>query len=85
MLEDLTKKIFQTICKNLEPKGILTVDELPHLINLLETAIEQDVIARSKMSKEQLTSSDRLGQRAFPFLTLLKSAHQHQDHIVWGV
>ncbi|WP_342749910.1 DUF1840 domain-containing protein [Polynucleobacter rarus] len=85
MLEDLTKKIFQKIGKNLEPKGILTVDELPHFINLLESAIEQDVIARSKMSKEQLATSDRLGQRAFPFLTLLKSAHQYQDHIVWGV
>jgi hypothetical protein len=85
MLEDLTKKIFQKIGKNLEPKGILTVDELPLFINLLETAIEQDVVARSKMSKEELTSSDRLGQRAFPFLTLLKSAHQHQDHIVWGM
>ena len=85
MLEDLTKKIFLTIGKKLEPTGILTVDTLPTLIRTLESAIEQDVIARSTMSREELASSDRLGQRAFPFLTLLKSAHKYQEPIVWGV
>lgn len=85
MLEDLSKKIFQILAKSLEPKGILTVDELPILINRLEKAIEQDALARKTMSPEQLATSDRLGQRAYPFLTLLKSAHKFQDPIVWGV
>jgi len=85
MLEDLTKKIFLTIGKKLEPTGILTVDDLPVFIHRLESAIEQDVIARSTMTREELAHSDRLGQRAFPFLTLLKSAQKHQDPIVWGI
>lgn len=85
MLDDLTQKIFLTIGKKLEPTGILTVDDLPGFISKLETAIEQDLIARSTMSREELASSDRLGQRAFPFLTLLKSANKYQDPVVWGV
>lgn len=85
MLEDLTKRIFLILGKDLESKGILTVEQLPLLIKSLEAAIETDAIARKSMPSDQLDKVDRLGQRAHPFLDLLKSANKHQDPIVWGV
>ena len=85
MLSDLTTRIFKVLGKDLSLKGILTVDQLPPLILTLQTAIEQDAIARKSMSVEELATSDRLGQRAYPFLELLKSANQSQNPIVWGV
>jgi hypothetical protein len=89
MLADLSKRIFDIFGRPLEPRGILTVEQLPALITTLETAILKDLEERSKSQTdegvEKLRLADRLGQRAYPFLELMKQANGKHEPIMWGV
>ena len=83
MLEDLSLRIFKILNRELGKEGILLVEQLPSLIQCLEQAIEQDATERKDLAKDS-HKSDRLGQRAYPFLELLKSSLKYKDPIVWG-
>ena len=91
MLADLTKRIFDILGRPLEPRGILTQEQLPALITALETAILNDLEERKKASENKDSESekpklaDRLGQRAYPFLELMKQARAKNEPIMWGV
>jgi hypothetical protein len=89
MLGDLTKRIFDIFARPLEPRGILTIEQLPTLITTLETAILKDLEERSKSQTdggiEKSRLADRLGQRAYPFLELMKQANGKHEPIMWGV
>ncbi len=89
MLADLSKRIFDIFGRPLESRGILTVEQLPALITTLETAILKDLEERSKSQTdegvEKLRLADRLGQRAYPFLELMKQANGKHEPIMWGV
>lgn len=83
MLEDLTLQIFKTLERELNKEGILLVEQLPSLISALEKAIAKDAIDRAALPKD-MPRGDRLGQRAHPFLTLLKNSLKRQEPVVWG-
>ncbi|MBU3596895.1 DUF1840 domain-containing protein [Polynucleobacter bastaniensis] len=91
MLADLTQRIFEILSRPLEPRGILTVEQLPSLIISLETAILKDLEERSKSNatdqenSEKPKLTDRLGQRAYPFLELMKQAKAKDEPVMWGV
>jgi hypothetical protein len=89
MLADLTKRIFDIFARPLELRGILTIEQLPKLITTLETAILRDLEERSKSQTdegvEKLKLADRLGQRAYPFLELMKQANAKDEPVMWGV
>jgi hypothetical protein len=91
MLADLTQRIFDILGRPLEPRGILTVEQLPPLITALETAILKDLEERAKSntpeheSTEKPKLADRLGQRAYPFLELMKQAKAKDEPVMWGV
>ena len=91
MLADLTKRIFDILGRPFEPRGILTEEQLPALITALETAILQDLEERSKAKNEvgeeaeKPKLADRLGQRAYPFLELMKQANAKNEPVMWGV
>ena len=91
MLADLTQRIFEILGRPLEPRGILTVEQLPALIITLETAILKDLEdrAKSNMADQENTEkpklADRLGQRAYPFLELMKQAKAKDESVMWGV
>jgi hypothetical protein len=57
----------------------------------LETAILQDLEERSKANNpanektEKPKLADRLGQRAYPFLELMKQAKAKNEPVMWGV
>ncbi|MBU3613397.1 DUF1840 domain-containing protein [Polynucleobacter sp. Latsch14-2] len=89
MLADLTQRIFDILGRTLEPRGILTAEQLPALITSLETAILKDLEERSKSSDGDGSQSpklaDRLGQRAYPFLELMKQAQNKDEPVMWGV
>ncbi|MEA9600012.1 DUF1840 domain-containing protein [Polynucleobacter sp. AP-Sanab-80-C2] len=91
MLADLTQRIFDILGRPLEPIGILTKEQLPTLITALETAILQDLEERSKANNpanektEKPKLTDRLGQRAYPFLELMKQAKAKNEPVMWGV
>jgi hypothetical protein len=94
MLEDLTSKIFAVIDRPLEPRGIFLLEQLPVAISKLEAAVAEDV-ERKKNVSESTTSEiseksghninhDRLGQRAHPFISLLKEALLNEEMVFWG-
>ena len=91
MLADLTKRIFDILGRPLDPRGILTVEQLPNLITALETAILKDLEERAKVNEdsengtEKPKLADRLGQRAYPFLELMKQARSKDEPVMWGV
>jgi len=91
MLADLTQRIFEILGRPLEPRGILTVEQLPALIIALETAILKDLEDRAKSNTadqentEKPKLADRLGQRAYPFLELMKQARAKDEPVMWGV
>ena len=91
MLADLTQRIFDILGRPLEPRGILTVEQLPTLIIALETAILKDLEERAKgnaadqENTEKPKLADRLGQRAYPFLELMKQARAKDEPVMWGV
>jgi hypothetical protein len=91
MLADLTQRIFDILARPLEPMGILTVEQLPPLITALETAILKDLEERASAdtspqdSAEKPRLVDRLGQRAYPFLELMKQAKAQDEPVMWGV
>jgi hypothetical protein len=91
MLADLTQRIFGILGRALEPRGILTMEQLPPLITALETAILRDLEERSKSNAteqentEKPRLTDRLGQRAYPFLELMKQAKAKDEPVMWGV
>ena len=91
MLADLTQRIFSILGRPLEPRGILTMEQLPPLITALETAILRDLEERSKSNiteqenTEKPRLTDRLGQRAYPFLELMKQAKAKDQPVMWGV
>jgi hypothetical protein len=89
MLGDLTKRIFDIFARPLEPRGILTVEQLPILITTLETAILKDLKERTQSQADEGVEkprlADRLGQRAYPFLELMKQAKSKDEPVMWGV
>ncbi len=93
MLGDLTQKIFDIIGKPLEDKGVFLLEQIPTAIAKLEEAIAQDLELRKASvndenetsSEKALAKSDRLGQRAFPFIKLLKEALANNEMVIWGV
>jgi hypothetical protein len=90
MLGDLTQRIFDIIEKPLEPRGAFLIEQLPVAIEKLEAAIAKDEALRKEDATEtnpskQKNKTDRLGQRAFPFISLLKDALANEELVVWGV
>jgi hypothetical protein len=87
MLADLSQRIFDILGRPLEPRGILTVEQLPNLITSLETAILKDLEERSEAEDagEKPKLVDRLGQRAYPFLELMKQGKAKGEPVMWGV
>jgi hypothetical protein len=87
MLADLSQRIFDILGRPLEPRGILTVEQLPSLITALETAILKDLEERSEAEDvgEKPKLADRLGQRAYPFLELMKQGKAKGEPVMWGV
>jgi hypothetical protein len=91
MLSDLSQRIFDILEHPLEKRGILVVERLPEFITRLESAIAADSASRNTApdnpadSDQEKPTVDRLGQRAFPFLELMKQACAANEPIVWGV
>jgi hypothetical protein len=94
MLEDLTSRIFEILDRPLEARGVFLIEQLPIAIEKLEAAVAEDEKQRKEMLEDESDKKsdsstkvkrDRLGQRAFPFIQLLKAALANQEMVIWGV
>lgn len=89
MLDDLATRLLETIGRKLEPRGILTVEQLPAAIQHLENAIAQEtahkIAAPTASHSVEEDEADTLGlrQRAFPFLSMLRQALEKKEPVLW--
>jgi hypothetical protein len=92
MLKDLASYLLGIAGKRLNARGVITHDELPNVINRLETAIledekaalEHDALHRSAHSGRH-EHHEGLSQRAYPFLDMLREAQKQNADIIWGL
>jgi Domain of unknown function (DUF1840) len=92
MLKDLAGYLLGIVGKRLNVRGVITHDELPHVISRLETAISEDEKAAAEddaLHRAVHTSRHEhhagLSQRAYPFLDMLREAHKQNADIIWGL
>ena len=72
-------------------KGIITVAQMPAAIAALEQAVADEKKAQqaTRSDDDERAGADAnrfvsLGQRAFPFIEMLKTAHRADKDITWG-
>jgi hypothetical protein len=91
MLRDLAQYLLGLIGKRLEDRGVIVHDELPVAIGRLEAAISEDAAAAATVeclhcsSGNRRESRNRLSQRAWPFLDMMRAARDSDADIIWGL
>ncbi len=92
MMRDLAVTLLGIIGKHLGERGVITVEELPRAIHKLEAAVSD---AKRTHPAETSVSDGKhdddedeplhLGQRAYPFLDMLRASQREGVDILWGV
>ena len=90
MTQRVAENILETIGKAPGPQGIVTVDQMPAAIHALETAVARERAAPRDGSAPAEADEDgepavTLGQRAYPFIEMLRAAHAAGRDVTWGV
>ncbi|MBJ7379623.1 MAG: DUF1840 domain-containing protein [Polynucleobacter sp.] len=85
MLDDLVERIFSILQRPFEARGIVLVEQMPGYIEALEKAIIQDEENQKINSNYGHQKKERLGQRIFPFLELLKKSLKANEPVLWGL
>jgi hypothetical protein len=91
MLRDLAQYLLGLVGKRLDTRGVILHDELPGAIRRLESAISDD--DKAQVALEALhyahdrnpDTSGGLGQRAWPFLDMMREAERQHADIIWGL
>ncbi len=96
MFGDVAQRMMKLMGKEPEPKGIVTVEQLPDAIAQLKAAIDADKAERAGKLDEELPQFEMgeggikrpyiaLTQRAAPLLELLEWSLKKEKPVVWGV
>ncbi|NML34582.1 DUF1840 domain-containing protein [Paraburkholderia antibiotica] len=91
MLRDLAQYLLGLTGKRLGERGVISHDELPHAIDRLEAAITEDATAQAGTEALHCSTSNqrdprnRLSQRAWPFLDMMREARKSDADIIWGL
>jgi len=99
MYQDHAKRILDLLHKDSE-RGVITAEEAPQAVKLLENEIEesrkhqvtdemeQDVKAHHgdvEDAEHEAIEVVTFSTRAFPLLEMLRAARDHQADVLWGV
>lgn len=91
MMKDLAITLLGIIGKHLGERGVITSEELPHAIRKLEAAVsdaKKTHPANSAVSDHDDEHEEEplhLGQRAYPFLDMLRVSEKEGADVLWGV
>ena len=98
MLEADARRLLKIMLGDDPVKGILQTQDLPGVIEALESAVLQDEALRKEQAEKTRQAEDgssedaapvidpvRLAQRATPMLKLLKRSLAEESDVVWGV
>ena len=92
MMRDLAVTLLGIIGKHLGERGVITTEEMPRAIQKLEAAVSDakrnhPAEAAVNESKQQDEEDEplHLGQRAYPFLDMLRASQREGVDVLWGV
>ncbi|MEM5430678.1 DUF1840 domain-containing protein [Cupriavidus oxalaticus] len=93
MMKDLAITLLGIIGKHLGERGVITVEELPRAIQKLEAAVADarrphpaDAAVEGKPEADEDEEEPlHLGQRAYPFLDMLRASQREGTNVLWGV
>lgn len=91
MMKDLAITLLGIIGKQLGERGVITSEEMPRAIQKLEAAVSDAKRAHPAESavhpgqEEDQDEPLHLGQRAFPFLDMLRASLREGTDVMWGV
>jgi hypothetical protein len=91
MLRDLAHYLLGLVGKRLDERGVIMHDELPGAIGRLEAAITEDATAEATVEPLHCSagnhreSRNRLSQRAWPLLDMMREARKSDADIIWGL
>jgi len=96
MFGDVAHRMMELMGKDPDPKGIVTVEQLPDAITRLRAAIEADKQRLAAMQDDERPQFEvgeggvkrpfvSLAQRAAPLMELLEWSLKKKKPVVWGV
>lgn len=95
MLRNLAQYLLSLIGKHLEARGVISHEEMPHVIARLEAAISEETNAEAALESlyavpsEHHYSADEvrggLARRAWPLLDMMREAQKQNADIIWGL
>lgn len=93
MMKDLAMTLLGIIGKQLGERGVITVEELPRAIHKLEAAVADarkthpagSAVEAETSKDEEEEEPLHLGQRAYPFLDMLRASQREGANVMWGV
>lgn len=91
MLQATGELLLKIMGKTPEPKGVITVAQMPAALDALARAVADSEAAPAAAPEEdsdeyvQERDSVQLRQRAAPLVTMLKEASAAGKDVVWGV
>lgn len=99
MFNETARRIFEIIGKDEGPRGVITAEQVPDVLNRLQAAVDEEKAAL-KAAEDEARGADRSGsgvtepagqraitlsQRAFPLLEMLHAAQKKNVDVTWGV
>jgi hypothetical protein len=91
MMNDLAAVLLGIVGKPLSERGVITAAEMPAAIQKLERAAHEDR-SRHEAAPDNAEEADEgqeeplhLGQRAYPFLDMLRESSRANTDVLWGV
>jgi hypothetical protein len=93
MLNDTGEQMLAAMGKEVAPKGVVTVAQIPAALAALAQAVADSEAATAQEEAAEATDPDdapkadgvRLRQRATPLVAMLKESHAAGKDVVWGV
>jgi hypothetical protein len=92
MMKDLALTLLGIIGKHMGERGVIMSEELPHAIKKLEAAVQDakkvhpaDTSVHADSRDEDEEEPLHLGQRAYPFLDMLRASEKEGANVMWGV
>lgn len=93
MMNDLAVTLLGIIGKTVGERGVITREELPRAIHRLEAAMhtakraaeQTETEAEKRDQYDEEEEPLHLGQRAYPFLDMLRQSEREGCDVLWGV
>jgi hypothetical protein len=92
MMKDLAITLLGIIGKHMGERGVIKAEEMPAAIRKLEAAVQDakkvhpaETTVHPGKDDEREEEPLHLGQRAFPFLDMLRASAKEGSDVMWGV